>query len=199
MIKLGITGNIASGKSLIETILRDFNLKTLDTDVVVHELLSKDLNTIQLVKNLFSDINIITNNGFIDRKLIANIVFKDTNKLKKLENILHPKVKEKINEFFFVNKLEQLVGVSVPLLYEADMDNMFDYVLFVAADEDVRLKRLMKRNHLSSEAAKDRMNSQLLQEEKMKKADYVVFNNSDIENVKLSLIKFLKGLNIKTC
>lgn len=193
MIKLAITGNIASGKTLIESLLHEEGIITIDTDNIVHDILSQDKEIIEKVKNLF-DIDVIDNEGKIDRKKVGNIVFNDKEKLKELENILHPEVKNVVDRFFEQNKNEKIIAVSVPQLYESGWEVYFDYVLLVAADDEARLRRLINRNNLTEEAAKKRLAAQISQEEKAKKADFFIDNSKDVEDTRVQLKCILEKL-----
>lgn len=193
MIKLSITGNIASGKSLIESLLREQGIITIDTDEIVHNILSQDIEIIEKVNNLF-DIDVKDNEGKIDRKKVGDIVFNDKNKLEKLEKILHPEVKKAVDKFFQKNKNKRIVAVSVPQLYETGWEVYFDYVLLVVADDKTRLERLLKRNNFTEEAAQKRLAAQISQEEKAKKADFVINNSEDIENTRLQLKSILEKI-----
>ena len=193
MIKLAITGNIASGKTLIESLLYEQGFITMDTDKIVHNLLSQDKDIIEKVNNLF-DTDVKDREGKIDRKKVGDIVFNDKNKLEKLEKILHPTVKNVVDKFFQENEKEKILAVSVPQLYEAGWEVYFDYVLLIIADDKIRLKRLIKRNNITEDAAQKRLAAQISQEEKIKKADFVIDNSGNIENTRLQLKQILEEL-----
>lgn len=180
MIKFALTGNIASGKSCVEKFLNDNGFEVFDTDRLTHEILNNE--AFNLVVTEFGK-EILTDNK-IDRKKLGEIVFSDYKKRKALENIIHPVIKEKINAYFEDNKQEKVVIVAVPLLFEANMDDMFDKIILVVADDELRLERLMKRNNLSREDAIMRIKSQLSQFAKLEDSDYVFHNNAGIENLK---------------
>ncbi len=187
MIKVAITGSIASGKSLVEKFLRQEGATTLDTDKVVHELLEKDKAIIKKVSELFKPIgvDVRNNSGSIDRKKIGQVVFSDKQKLKELEKILHPEVKKITEAFFENNKDKKLIVVCAPLLYEANMENMFNFVITVTACQDIRLERLIKTRNLNREQALNRIGSLDFGKEKLEKADFVIENNGSIEDLQL--------------
>lgn len=216
MIKIGITGNIASGKTLIETFLKEEGVLTIDGDIIAHDLLENDTDTINKVNELFYPLNIKDENGKLSRKEIAEIVFADCeqraqgrlcrpedpfnasnqeSKLKELEKIIHPKVIEKIQEFFNKNKDNQIVAAVVPLLYEAKMEKMFDFIIVVIVDKATQLKRLMERNKFTEEEALSRINSQTSSEEKAEKAHFVINNNLSTESTKTQLKEILKTIS----
>lgn len=178
MIKIAITGNIAAGKSVVENFLRGFNYPVIDTDKIVHDLFvnSQELN-IQL-RESFSGYDIYTDD-LINRKKLAKVVFSDKKLLKKLESITHPFIIDEVLKFFEINAQENFAFVSVPLLYEVNWLYLFDKVIMVAASDEIRLNRLMSRRNLSREDALKRMNAQIPQEEKIKFADFVVYNNTN--------------------
>jgi len=196
MIKLAITGSIASGKSVAESYLKQKRIPSIDADMIVHRLLSEDKEVIEKICLLFNtDKNgILDENGKISRKKLGKIVFNDKDKLKQLEEIIHPKVKEEINRFFEENKNRPIAAAVVPVLYEAGMQNLFDYVVLVSTKKELQIKRLMERDSLTRDQAEKRINLFIDEEEKIKKADFVVYNNLDINNTMLQIEKILKGM-----
>ena len=180
MIKYAITGNIASGKTAVEKFFRQKGFNVLDTDKVAHDLLENEV--LKSVIEAFGE-EILTNNK-PDRAKLAEIVFKNAEKRKILENIIHPLVKEKILSFFNENESEKAVFVAVPLLFEAGMEHIFDKIILVVADDEIRLERLMARNGLEQNDALRRIKSQMSQFEKFEKSDYVFHNNAEFDNLK---------------
>ena len=180
MIKYAICGNIAAGKSEAEKIFSDMGYKILDTDNAAHELLIEKSDFI--IKE-FDGLDICEKNGKISRKKLGKIVFSDKKMKEKLENILHPLIKLKIEEFFTANKNEEKVFVSVPLLFESGMENLFDKIIFIYTDDRIRLKRLILRDKYNEEYAKIRMSSQISQDVKIKKSDIVIYNNSSLKDL----------------
>lgn len=196
MIKIAITGSIASGKSLVESFLKQEGAVTLDTDKIVHELLKNDRNIINRVYELFSaeGLDVRGESGSIDRKKVGQIVFSDEKKRKNLEKIIHPEVKKIVEDFFRENQDKELAAVSVPLLFEAGMESMFDYVIAVTADENLRLERLVETRGLTREQALNRIKAQDFNEKKLKKADFVIENNNSPKNLRETVKNIIKNL-----
>ena len=195
MLKIAITGNIASGKSLVEDFLIKLGYKVIDSDKIVHNILENDNKTIKKIKELFSTDDILNVKGNISRDKLGKVVFSNIEKKKALEKIIHIIVKEKIDNFFELNKEEKFVFVSVPLLFEANFDKFFDKIIFISAPEDIRLSRLINRNKYSIEYAKKRIQSQAREEDKIKKSDFVIYNKSDLKTLEEQIKNILNKLN----
>ncbi len=182
MLRVALVGNIASGKSAVESVLRELDYCVLDTDVVCHNLLESS----ESVRFAFKDYDIL-DEGNISRDKLGKLVFSNPELKSKLENALYPDLKVEIEKFFNSKTSEQLAFVAIPLLYEAGMEDLFDRVVFIYCDDEIRLKRLISRNAYSEDYAKLRMNAQMSQDEKVKKADFVIYNNSTLEDLQKSI------------
>ena len=195
MLKVAITGNIASGKSQVEKILLSSGYKVVDTDKINHYILASDYNVIKEIKSVFSGEDILDEDGNISRKKLGDVVFYSEEKRKKLEDILHKRIFDKVNIFLNENSNEKFVFVSIPLLFEANLENNYDKIIFVSADEDIRLKRLMERNNYTKAYARKRIKIQQKEDEKIKKSDFIIFNNSDFNNLRKQINNILEQLS----
>lgn len=193
MLKVVITGNIASGKSVFEAFLKEKGYNVLDTDEVAHILLEKENVKNEILKS-FESFN-IRENGCLSRPKLGKIVFGNEILKKQLEGILHPLIKEEIQKYFQKNRNEKIVFVSVPLLFEAHFEDLFDKSIMVYADDKIRLERLIIRNNFSVEEAKIRMKNQIDQDEKTSMVDYVIYNNESINDLRHKSEELLILLN----
>lgn len=194
MLKVAITGNIASGKSEVEKMLLNLGFKVADTDKINHFILMSDYSAILEIKQAFKDDDILDENGAISREKLGRCVFSSLDKKLKLEEILHKRIFQKVDEFFNENASKEVVFVSIPLLFETNQQNMFDKIIFVSADEDVRVDRLIKRNGYTKEYALTRIHSQSDEVEKILKSDFVIYNNSNFLNLQNQVRSILEKL-----
>ena len=187
-----ITGSIASGKSTAINLLKERGFSVIDADLIAHEQL--EICKCEIVK--FFGKQILDETGKIERKKLGAIVFKDPRKLKILEQILHPKIKEEI--LSRTTKLEclgQVYFVDIPLFFEKeDRYDEFKNVAVIYAPKELLMRRLMSRNGLSLEDAKARVELQMDIEQKRKKANFIIDNSGDKENLEQELEKFLRQI-----
>ncbi len=186
MKKIAITGNIASGKSLLEAYFKKSGNITLCLDKVTDEIY-KDAKFQESLKKIFNTTN---------RNEISNIVFSNKAKLKTLEGLILPLIKQKMFNFFDENKNEKIVFVCAPTLFEAGFEIYFDEIIFVSASENIRKERLIKRNKLSCEKALNKINSQIKECEKIPKCNYIIENNGTKEEFLAKIDKLKAKLNI---
>lgn len=187
MISIAIVGNIASGKSTVENVLRKKGYKVFDSDIIAHEVLD-DLS--EKILEAFKGYD-ISENGKISRQKLGALVFDDKNLKEKLENIVHPEIKVRIKKIFEENKLEKYIFVSIPLLFEVGWRNLFDKILFIYTEDKIRLNRLMQRNNFTKDEALARIKSQLPQEEKVKVSDFIINNNHSIDVLQKYIERFI--------
>lgn len=190
-MNIGITGSIACGKSTVSDYLKEKGYTIIDADKLGHVAL-----TSEDVKRRLSETfgpNILVNNE-ISREVLGKLVFGNDNNLKKLNNIIHPKIKELILKLQEEHENEDLVFLDIALLYEANFVDLVEKVAVVYVDEDVQLKRLMTRNSLSKEEALKRIESQMSPQEKASLGDFVINNSYRKEDTFQQIDEILEKL-----
>ncbi len=179
--KIGITGGIGTGKSLVSNILKELGIIVISADEIVREL-QKDPYYLQKIREIFGDD--VFDKGNLDRKKLAKIIFSDSDARRKLENLLHPPVLEEIKKKLEELKERDIIAVEVPLLFEVGIEDWFDEIWVVYAPFELQLERIVNRDNISKEDAVARIRAQIPIEEKLKKADFVIYNDKDIESTK---------------
>jgi dephospho-CoA kinase len=194
VIKVALTGGIASGKSTVLKMFKELGAKVLDCDRIAKALTRKGNRGYKRIVKEFGP-EILDEEGRINRKKLAHIVFFDEEKRKKLNSLLHPLVYERLEERMRRMK-EDVVIVDVPLLVESGGENLFDKVVVVYSELFVQLNRLIIRG-ISEEEALARIRSQASWEERLRVANFVVRGDVDIEETKKEVEKIWKY--IKNC
>ncbi len=175
MIRIGLTGGIASGKSLVSSYFEEQDIVILDADKIYKNLLKTN-------KILYNEIKKTFQLEDFTLKQLGEIVFNDQKKLKTLNRIAHPYVIRVFTEQLKkLAKTEEFVVLDIPLLFEAKMEDFCDVIICVYVDEIIQIERLIKRNNLSEEEALKRINSQMPLSEKCKISDYVIDNSKERE------------------
>ena len=190
-MNIGITGSIACGKSTVSDYLKEKGYTIIDADKLGHVAL-----TSEDVKRRLSETfgaNILVNNE-ISREVLAKLVFGNDNNLKKLNNIIHPKIKELILKLQEQHKDEDMVFLDIALLYEANFVDLVEKVAVVYVDKGVQLERLMTRNSLSKEEALKRIESQMSPQEKASLGDFVINNSYSKEDTFQQIDEILEKL-----
>tara|TARA_B100000242_G_scaffold87817_1_gene58913 strand:+ start:406 stop:1017 length:612 start_codon:yes stop_codon:yes gene_type:complete len=150
MITIAITGNIGSGKSTITKIIRELGFKVFDSDIEVKKALTnKDLIN-QISKEFKSKIPGLIKRNTINKDKLGEFVFSNPEELKKLEQLVHPKVWESKEKFFKKNFNEQAVFLDIPLLFEKKLQSKFDFIIRTRVSEEVQKKRVLKRKNMTN-------------------------------------------------
>ncbi len=195
MLKVGLTGGIATGKSTVARMFQEHGIPVVNSDLVAREVVEPGTEGHKLVVEAFGK-EILNPDGSINRKRLGELVFSDPQKRKRLEEILHPLITRRMGQ-----KLEALekagvplVVVEVPLLFEKGLQRSMDFTVVVRAPEKVQIKRLMQREGLSKQQALKRIKSQMPLEDKVKMADFVIDNSGDLEATKKQVSHVIKHL-----
>lgn len=179
---VGLTGGIASGKSTVSNYFREFGAEVLDADVVAKELSEKEENVAKIIE-IFGN-EILDENGNISRKKMRERAFLEKDKLKQLNELLHPQVIEVFKKKKENTKEDEIVIFDIPLLFEAGMENLCDTVIVVYISKRVQLERMMKRDRHGIDLAERIIESQMSMSDKIDKADIIINNNCTLEDLK---------------
>jgi dephospho-CoA kinase len=176
-IRVGITGGIGSGKTVFCDALKEKGFPVISADKIASEILENDPGVKELVIIEFGKQAFVDNKP--DRKYLASKVFSDPGNVELLNAILHPPTIEKLETIMKSELQKQNVAfVEAALIYEAGMEDMFDYVVLITANEDIKRKRKTAQG-MTEEDFNRRLENQILDEEKTKLADFIFINNSD--------------------
>lgn len=190
---VGITGTIASGKSLVGNLLAEANVPVLDTDHICHEVEANDAGVRESLRRRFGP-GIFAENGELIRKRLGRIVFDDKSALKDLNEIVHPAIKRECQRQIEEYADAPLVAVLVPLLFEAGVEKEYDEIWTVIANDDVVRTRLKARDGISDLDAEKRIKAQFSQEEKIAKSDYIIDNSGSVEDTRHRVLELLAKL-----
>jgi dephospho-CoA kinase len=175
MIKVAITGNIGSGKTTVSKIFNTMGIPVFYADIEARLLYYRD-DLKQQLSILFGD-EIFDNNNEVDTKKLASIIFGDASKLKAINNIIHPLVFEKYEQWLEMNKDEDYTLHETAILFENKLESHYDLIINVTAPPELRISRIMQRDGVSRKKVELRMNHQLSEEEKNQRSDFVITND----------------------
>jgi len=173
-MRIGVTGGIASGKSLVASILGGLGAFVVDADEVYHGLIEPGMPLFNAIVARWGDV--VLEDGHLDRKRLGAIVFSEPEERKYLEEITHPATIKAMEEKLDSAGTEHQVLVA-PLLLEAGQRHLVDQVWLVVVDSETRISRLMARENITREDALKRIASQMPDEEKIRQASEVIYNN----------------------
>ena len=177
-LKIGLTGGIASGKSIVANLFSSFGVSVIDADKISHYLTTKNKPAFEeILEHLGEDI--LGNDGELDRKKLRTIIFNNKTLKNDLEHIIHPKVSEAINKEI-QESYDPYVIIMVPLLIETGYSKFVNRILVVDCTLDTQIKRLIKRDHETFESAERIISQQIGQKHRIKMAHDVIDNDMDI-------------------
>ena len=188
ILKVGLTGNIGTGKSTVAKLMEKYGAHVLDADKVVHQLLEREDIKNRIVALLGEDI--LTPEGKIDRKKVAQKVFKNEKLLKELEKILHPEVYREYEKF--CREKGGICVLEAALIFEKGNQDRFHYTVLVYSPKEVAKKRALLRE-MSEEDFNARWSKQMSIDKKRKMADFVIDNSGSLEETE----KQVRGLMLK--
>ena len=177
MLKVGLTGGIGSGKTVVAEIFNRLGISVFNADLESKNIINTDIEIVQYLKKEFGD-NIYTSDG-INRRKMASIIFNDKKALSKVNSIIHPKVREYFIKWMNNFKNTPYVIEEAAILFESKAYKEMDITINVHADELIRINRVVERDKTNIEAVKNRIKNQLSDKERIALADFTIYNNGN--------------------
>jgi len=190
-IAIGITGGIGSGKSTVSNIILENGHHVLISDEIAKKIMNDDAGIASKISDNFG--TECYKDGKLNTKYLAEKVFNSPDRMRRLNAIVHPPTIDLIKkEIQIVLTNKDLVFVESALIFEAKMEDLFDYILLVTAEENLRIKRVLKRDLETISEIKSRILNQIPEEQKRGRAHFVIENNSTIDELNSKVNFFLK-------
>ncbi len=185
---IGVTGSSGAGKNVVcEIIEKKYESEIIDADKIAKELSKKGTMYLNSIVERFGT-GIVNKKGELNRKKLADIIFEDDTKREQLNELTFVYVVDAIQKKITTIK-KKVIVINAPLLFESNLDKVCDFVIAVIADKKIQLERIQDRDGLKEETAKKRINAQKSNEFFKEKADYIVKNNGDLEDLEKQIIK----------
>ena len=190
----GITGGMGAGKTEVTNMLKAKGFKVLDADAISREVMEKDSPLLRLLVKDFG-IEIINEDGTLNRRKLGDVAFVDKDKTRRLNELVQTAILvraiERVNQYKLKNS-EEILFFDVPLLFEAGWDTYVNKVILVTAPAEIRVERIKERDGLSEDEILTRINLQMPEDEKKKRADYVIENDGDMNALKAKVEALVK-------
>ena len=192
MVKVGLTGGIGSGKTTVSNFLLDYGIPVYNSDSKGKTLMNTNLELKNNIVSIFGER--VYDNGILNTNLLSSIVFNDSTKIEQLNNLVHPKVAQDFNQWVGKNNNKPILVKEAAILIESGAYLNMDIIILVVSEKSTRINRVSKRDNSDLESIEKRINLQLTDNEKIKYADYIIENNSSLENLKLEVLKVVNKI-----
>ena len=179
---IGLTGGIASGKSVVSRFFEQLGVPVIDADVIAREVVEPGEPALAAVVDHFGR-EVLDDDGRLDRQRLRELVFNDPEKRKLLEQLLHPEIRDRMREKLAHVDHDYAVLV-IPLLLEVGQTELVDRILVVDASEDQQIQRAIERDGGTESAIRGIMSAQLSREQKLSRADDVIENHGSLEDLR---------------
>ena len=188
---IGITGGIASGKTIVSDYVKKLGYPVVDADLLSREIMAPGSPVLEQVRHIFGE-TMIAGDGALNRKALAEKIFHDEQARQPLDGLTHPAIRALAEERFSQLEGESTVFFVVPLLFESGMDDLCDEIWLVHAEESLRRSRLSARDGIDETYAQSKIDSQMRDEERLNKGTRVLFNDGDLNHLYEQIESFLK-------
>lgn len=189
---IGITGGIASGKTIVSDYVKKLGYPVVDADLLSREIMAPGSPVLEQVRHIFGE-TMIAGDGALNRKALAEKIFHDEQARQTLDGLTHPAIRALAEERFSQLEGESTVFFVVPLLFESGMDDLCDEIWLVHAEESLRRSRLSARDGIDETYAQSKIDSQMRDEERLNKGTRVLFNDGDLNHLYEQIESFLKN------
>lgn len=192
----GLTGGIASGKSTVLEMFKAHGCNIFDADQVARQVVEPGTIGLSKIAKTFGN-DILMSDGQLNRRKLGEIVFSDEEQLAKLNQITGPLIRKQIVEMISTmkdNADDTLNIFEVQLLFESSYEAYFNATITVYVDYPTQLKRLMNRNNLTEQAAKNKISAQMSMEEKKRRADYLIDTTVDMDEIEQQVVELINRL-----
>lgn len=193
---IGITGNIGSGKSEVSRYLTSLGYPLIDADVISREVVEPGEVGLLHIVETFGE-SVLNFDHTLNRRKLGDLIFNNDVLRRKLNEILHPQIKQRIHQKIQTFQHEDFIFVDVPLLFETDSRSNYDEVVLIYAPESVCLSRVMARDQISEDLALKKIRAQMSAELKRSLSDYVISNYTDIESLHNQVDYYLKFIHAR--
>ena len=196
MIRIGLTGMSGSGKSFVSEIFQRYGIFSVNSDKIVHELYQTKNACTEALAHAFGNA-VLFDDFSVDRKTLAAIVFSSDEKLKLLNQTVHPHVLSKIDEIATENEARgaSALLLEAPQLFESGLDKTCDYIVSVIANHQTRVERLILRDGITSEMVESRLSHQYSDEFFREHSDFCIENNGD-DDLEIQVLTFLNQIGL---
>jgi len=193
---LGVTGGIATGKTVVANVLQELGAGLIDLDLIARRVVEPGTPGLREIIDYFGK-EVLQEDGTLDRKRLSKIVFQDADKRKKLEEATHPFIFEgllrEVNDITEKDH-EAIIQVVVPLLIEKNAQSLFDRVIVVYIPHELQIERLTKRDGISKQEAANMLKAQLPIDDKLEHANFVVNNEGSLEETRRQVEEIWQAL-----
>ena len=196
MMKIGLTGSIAYGKSTVSSYLRTLGYTVVDADGISREITAPGGKALPALREAFGS-GIFFEDGTLDRRALGRAVFGNPDQLAQLNAILHPMIIEEIIRQLNDAVEDEIVFGDVPLLFECGMESVFDQIWVVHASEETQIARLCARDSLSKNEALQRIHAQMPQDEKIRRAHAAISTEGTISETQAHVRSLLASIPLR--